>query len=241
MKVGHVIYLKGTSATEEDVLEVIEELGCTVTSVDSIHQAERLIDRKSVDLVILDVAQNDENDIIDFSTSLKNEDVPIIFLAFDSNRAIYQEAKQANLIAFLVSPIDMLTLTSIVETALRQKKKNSPLDLWADNQYLEETLFIKVNQLLQKVNISDITHVQSEGNYCYIFTPEKKFAIKLSMIRLNHMMASRGILQVHKSYLVQLNKIDNIDISANEVIIGHLKIPLGRKYKQELLTHLNLL
>ena len=93
----------------------------------------------------------------------------------------------------------------------------------------------------QKVNISDITHVRSEGNYCMIFTREKKFAIKLSMVRLNQKIASNGFLQVHKSYLVQLNKIDNIDISGNEVIVGQLRIPLGRKYKQELLAHLNLL
>ena len=154
---------------------------------------------------------------------------------------LYEEVKHANLLAYLVSPIDMLSLRSIIETNLNQEKNNGHSTNAKQNSFVDGALFIKVNQLLQRVNIQDINYVRSEGNYCYIFTSEKKYAIKLSMIRLNQILAPKGFLQVHKSYLTQLSKIDNIDISGNEVLIGELRIPLGRKYKQNLLAHLNLL
>ena len=241
MQLGQVLYIKGRAAAAEEVREVLKDLNCSILMVDRINQARQLIGHKTIDLVILNVEQNDKINLLDFVFTVKEANVPIIFLAFDSDREMYEQAKQADLIAFLVSPVDMLTLRSIVENNLSRRISKNDIKQWTTNKFLEETLFIKVNQLLQKVNIIDITHIQSEGNYCLIFTSDKKYAIKMSMIRLYTSLGGKGFIQVHKSYLAQLDRIDNIDISNNEVLIDRLRIPLGRKYKQELLAHLNLL
>lgn len=210
--------------------------------VDSVNQAQRMIGKNTIDLVMLNIEQDNNRALQDFVSILKEADLPIVFLAFDGDRALYERAKRANLIAYLVSPVDMLTIRSIVEYNLKiLKSKIQKVNNWGSSNSLEDTLFIKVNQLLQKVKIGNITHIKSEGNYCMIFTMEKKYAIKISMIRLYHNLSGKGFIQAHKSFLVPLNKIDNIDISSNEVLIGELRIPLGRKYKQELLTSLNLL
>lgn len=241
MQLGQVLYIEGQVAATDEVREVLEDLNCTILMVNRINQAQRLLGQKTIDLVILNVVQNDKVNLLDFVYAVKKVNLPIIFLAFDRDRTMYEQAKEVDLIAYLVSPIDMLTLRSIVENNLSRKRGIEDKKQWTTNKFLEDTLFIKVNQLLQKVNIIDITHVRSEGNYCLIFTPDKKYAIKMSMVRLYGNLEDKGFIQVHKSYLAQLNRIDNIDISSNEVLIDGLRIPLGRKYKQELLTHLNLL
>ncbi len=237
---GQVLYLEGMAASSSDVKLVLEELNYAILSTNNFNEAERLIGRNTIDLIILDIGNKDKQLIVDFVVSIKVEELPLIFLADDNAREIYEEIKQTNILAYLVSPVDMLTLRSIANYALNDKRRNKG-NKWPANKYLDDTLFIKVNQLLQRVNIDDISHVKSEGNYCLIFTHEKKYAIKLSMIRLYNTLSDKGFLQVHKSYLAQLNKIDNIDISGNEVILGDIRIPLGRKYKQDLLTYLNLL
>lgn len=237
---GQVLYLEGMTASSNDVKLVLEELNYSIISTDEVNKAERMIERQNIDLIILDIGNNDFQVIVDFAIALKGRDIPLIILANDNARVIYEEVKQANIMAYLVSPIDMLTLRSIADYALKDSQSRHGTK-WPSNKYLDDTLFIKVNQLLQRVDIHDISHVKSEGNYCLIFTHEKKYAIKLSMIRLYKTLEEKGFLQVHKSYLAKLNKIDNIDISGNEVILGNIRIPLGRKYKQELLTYLNLL
>lgn len=241
MQTGHVLYIEGRASSLNEVKVVLEDLNCTIHVAERLDEAESLMTQKQIELVILNIEENDKVATINFAINQNNKDIPFIFLAYDNNRFIYEAAKQSNCIAYLVSPIDMLTLRSIVEYNLKRVPQRPKYKKWIENKQMEDTLFIKVNQLLQKVNISDITHVQSEGNYCLIYTLEKKYAIKLSMVRLSQHLAGKGFFQVHKSYLAQLNKIDNIDISSNGVIIGHLRIPLGRKYKQELLAHLNLL
>jgi len=237
---GKVLYLEGAVAVADEVKLVLEALNYTVFSADTVSEAERLLRSNTIDLIILDIGHNDYGSIIDFVDTIKTENLPLIFLADDNAKGVYEEVKQANIMAYLVSPIDMLTLRSIADYALRNKQRVNGYKS-TTNRFLDDTLFIKVNQLLQRVNINDISHVKSEGNYCLIFTHEKKYAIKLSMVRLYKILADKGFLQVHKSYLAKLNKIDNIDISGNEVILGNIRIPLGRKYKQELLTYLNLL
>jgi len=241
MQSGHVLYIEGQAAATHDVTTVLEDLNCSINIVNNITQAQRSVKQQTIDLVVLNLEQANHTDLLDFVYELKEANLPVIFLAFDQDRELYERAKRADLLAYLVSPVDMLTLRSIVEYNLRKKltvSKNE--DNWLMDNYVEDVLFIKVNQLLQKVEIKDITHIRSEGNYCMIFTSEKKYAIKISMVRLYNSLSGKGFIQAHKSFLVQLNKIDNIDISSNEVLIGELRIPLGRKYKQELLAYLNL-
>ncbi len=237
---GKVLYLEGTTAISDDVKLVLEELNYSVFLADNVSEAERLLKRNAIDLIILDLGHNDYEVIINFVDAIKSRDLPLIFLAGNNTRRIYEEVKQANIMAYLVSPIDLLTLRSVADYALKNSHR-ADRNKGTSNKYLDDTLFIKVNQLLQRVNINDISHIKSEGNYCLIFTHEKKYAIKLSMVRLYKTLSDKGFLQVHKSYLAKLNKIDNIDISGNEVILGNIRIPLGRKYKQELLAYLNLL
>ncbi len=243
MHIGQVLFLEGGAVSSAEVESVLEDLDCVVHLTSNVRGASKILQRQSIDLVILNVEGEADLAIIDFALSLKKFNLPIIFLALNNNRESYDMAQQANMIAYIVSPFDMLTLRSVVTHSLNlnHNQERNISEKWPNNRFMNDALFIKVNQSLQKVIIENITHVRSEGNYCLIFTTEKKYAIKLSMVRLNQNLAEKGFIQVHKSYLAKLNKIDNIDISGNEVIIGDVRIPLGRKYKQELLAHLNLL
>ena len=118
MKIGNVLYLEGKVAYSNEVQQVLEELSFAIFMANTIGQAELIMNTKSIDLIILNVRQNDGIDSIAYATSLKGEAIPIVFLAYDNNKAVYEKVKQANLVAYLVSPVDMLTLTSIVESTL---------------------------------------------------------------------------------------------------------------------------
>ena len=243
MQKGQIIYLEGGATSSYDIKGELDNLNCLIHITDHIREAINIISRTTVDLIILDSFKIDGNLSLEFIDTLKTSNIPLVFISLDEDVAVFDKLKATNLVAYLVEPFSMLTFQSIISPYLNLESKNIQ-DVTSDGdqrEIFQGALFIKVNQIFQKVSIDNITHVQSEGNYCFIYTHEKKYAIKLSMIRLNQMLASKGFLQVHKSYLAQLSKIDNIDISNNEVLIDHLKIPLGRKYKQNLLAHLNLL
>ncbi|MBK7869684.1 MAG: LytTR family transcriptional regulator [Saprospiraceae bacterium] len=101
--------------------------------------------------------------------------------------------------------------------------------------------FIRTNNLLTRVNVADILWVNADGNYCYIHTLQKKHAVKISMKKLTTKLSCKYFVQIHKSYIVQLQFIEIVDTKENIVRIGETNLPLGRIYKEKLLPFLDII
>ena len=92
----------------------------------------------------------------------------------------------------------------------------------------ERDFFIRSNNKLHRLRLKDILWIHADGNYCYINTAEKKFAVKISLRRLAAKLPPKEFTRIHKSYLVRTECIDGIDIHENTVFLGQQKLPLGR-------------
>lgn len=104
-----------------------------------------------------------------------------------------------------------------------------------------ESFFIRVGNVLQRVNVNDIHWVQSDGNYCSIHTVHKKYMVKMPLFKIKSRLPENSFIQVHKSYIVHIQLIENIDLSSGEIFLKDISLPLGRKFKELLLSRLNLL
>lgn len=103
------------------------------------------------------------------------------------------------------------------------------------------SFFIRGNNQLTKVNVADIQWVSVDGNYCYLYTLQKKYAVKISMKKLAPRLSPQHFIQIHKSYIVQLNAIDLVDMKENFVRIGETNLPMGRIFRDKLLLRLDIL
>lgn len=101
--------------------------------------------------------------------------------------------------------------------------------------------FVRSNNQLKKVNVEEIRWVHADGNYCYINTEVKKFAVKISMRKLMQRFTPRQFVRIHKSYMVNIDSIDRIDINDACVLIGDQSLPIGRVFKEELFERLDIL
>lgn len=101
--------------------------------------------------------------------------------------------------------------------------------------------FVRSNNKLNRLKLEDILWVHAEGNYCFIKTEDKKYAIKISLRKLAQKLSPREFIRIHKSYLVRTTRIDGIDINNNTVCIGRFHLPIGRVYKVELFEKLDIL
>lgn len=103
------------------------------------------------------------------------------------------------------------------------------------------SFYIRGNNQLTKVKIADIQWVSADGNYCYLYTLQKKYAVKISMKKLATRLSPKYFVQIHKSHIVQLNVIDLVDMKENFVRISETNLPMGRMYKDKLLLRLDIL
>lgn len=106
---------------------------------------------------------------------------------------------------------------------------------------VKDSFFIRTNHMLSKVGFSEIQWIHSEGNYCFIHTAARKFALKMSLKKLSEKLQSNQFLRIHKSFIVRIDCIDKIDVSEHAVIVGKHTLPLGKVYKEFLLKRLEVL
>jgi DNA-binding LytR/AlgR family response regulator len=107
-------------------------------------------------------------------------------------------------------------------------------------KYIEKddnTIFLNVDKTLHKVILEDILYIESDRNYITFFTEKKKFSIIDSLKMWKDKLDQDSFLQIHKSYLINLKKIEKI--SGNEVFILNKRLPIGRVYKKDLLNKIS--
>ena len=106
---------------------------------------------------------------------------------------------------------------------------------------MAKSFFVKSGHMLHKVKFSEIQWIHSDGNYCTIHTKDRKYAVKISLTKIKQRLPLGLFAQIHRSYIVQIELISNIDLTTLEVYLEDEALPLGRTYKEDLIKQLNLL
>lgn len=93
-----------------------------------------------------------------------------------------------------------------------------------------EFIFVKNEYKLTKVDIADILYIEGMQNYVAIHTKKEKIISLQNIKKTEEQLPRNQFARVHKSYLVALNKINNIERS--RIYIESYVIPLGDFYKE---------
>lgn len=203
------------------------------TIINNGEEAIRYIRKHRPNLIIMDVNLRGELTGIDIAEQIQEYNIPIIFMTAFDNPKTYQQAKQVLPYAYLPKPFDQRTLHSSIDLALARVHKEG------ESKAEQEVIYVKSNYQLKKVKLIDIQYLNSDGNYCMIQTSSKKYIMKISLTKIKQLLPQERFLQIHKSFIIQTSKIDRVDISNNKVFIAQNKLPLGRKYKKDLLAKLD--
>ncbi len=115
-------------------------------------------------------------------------------------------------------------------------KENSPFGLDTKDNF-----YIRNNNILTRIQLSDIFWIRAEGNYCEISVEERNHAVRTSLKKLAEMLPGHQFVQIHKSYIIRLDKIEKLDTNESVVWVNGNGLPLGRTYKDKLMKRLNII
>lgn len=97
---------------------------------------------------------------------------------------------------------------------------------------MEDRVFIRNQGKLIKIPLDDIWYVEAERNYSVIVTEEKSYTVVSSLKSFLEKIKNQRFLRVHRSYLVNITKLDAI--AENHLEIKSKAIPLSHMYREEL-------
>ncbi len=208
--------------------------------VDNARDAIVAIDKHTPDLVLMDIGINGQVNGIELARSLEKQNIPFIFITQSRDRSTFKDAQSLKPFAYLVKPFDLLTLRSTLEQAVRTI--NGPQkETAAAGENDPESFYIRNNNVLNRIQYSDIYWIKSDGNYCNIHTEKKKFVTKISLVSIMKKLEKLEFMRVHKQYIVPINRIENINLFNNLLYVGEKTIPIGRSYKSNLVKKLDLI
>lgn len=217
-----------------------------VTNCKNAMEAINYLHSNSVDLIFPDINMPDLSGI-DFLKTLEHKP-QVIFTTAYSEFAL--ESYEYGVTDYLLKPIKFDRFLKAVNRAIEtiSKDKEQPANSKEASKsnvekegVLEETneyAFFKQDSSVYKVKYSDILYVEAFGNYLKVFTKDKKIVARKTMTEFEEELSYENIVRVHKSYFVNILKIDKIEL--NQIHIGEKQISIGTIYKSELLKKLNL-
>ena len=82
-----------------------------------------------------------------------------------------------------------------------------------------------------RINSCDILYVERKGAYLHVITETARIMTLLSFKEIESLLPSEQFIRIHKSYLIAINKIDNIE--RNVVKIANMRIPIGKSYLKD--------
>lgn len=192
-------------------------------SCENALKANEFLQHNTVDLMLLDINMPHLSGI-ELLKSLENPPL-VIFTTAHPDYAL--ESYSLDVLDYLVKPIMFDRFQKAVQKAwdyqlLRSSSMASP-----------EFFFIKCDQVFEKVYFNDVLYVEAMQNYCILHTSARKLIAYITLTGLEEKLPKITFLKVHKSFIVNLEKITALD--GNDLFINKAQIPVSRNLKEEVM------
>jgi DNA-binding LytR/AlgR family response regulator len=181
-----------------------------------------------VDLIFLDVEMPGASgfDLMDRLVY-----TPQVILTTSKTEYAY-DAFQYNVTDYLKKPF---TYQRFLEAVQKVEKKKEEDDSTASNDHI----FIKADGKLIRLLNDDILYIESMGDYVKFITAEKKYITHNTIKNLETKVDALRFMKVHRSYIVNLSRID--DIQENMLYIKGTMIPISKAHKSKVLQKINVI
>ena len=193
-------------------------------------KATGLINTLEVDLIFLDVNMPKMNGF-DFLRSSHNLPMVIMTTAYG----------QYALDGFEMAVIDYLVKPFSLERFLKAAQKALELKMLRERKTVPEKkdpghFYVKCNGKIEKVIYEELVYVESMANYVTLYTLQDKLIVYLTIKGILEKLPPEKFLQVHKSYIVNVDSVKTIE--GNMLHLGSTKITIGQSFLDEVMNRL---
>lgn len=138
-----------------------------------------------------------------------------------------------NVIDYLLKPIEFSRFLKAVNKMEQPREvvvASRPAAVSVERVYL---LFI-VGKKRVKVFLDEILYIESMKEYIRVNTKSKSVLTKFKLSQVDGLLRENNFLRIHRSFIVAKDKIEAF--SATEVELGGKLLPIGRSYKEVVLS-----
>lgn len=177
---------------------------------------------KKIDLLFLDIQMPELNGL-EFSKMVP-ANTRIVFTTAFGQYAI--DGYKVNALDYLLKPISYVDFLQAANKALQW------FELLQQPREEKESIFVKSEYKLVQIMLKDILYIEGLKDYIKIYEENqaKPVLCLMSMKAMEEQLPPKRFIRVHRSYIVQKDKIRIID--RGRIVFGKTYIPISDSYKQ---------
>ena len=209
-----------------------------IGSCSSAAEAMEFLSTGNVDAMFVDINMPDI-DGVQFVRSLVNPPF-VVFTTAYSEYAI--EGFKLDAIDYLLKPIafeDFLKASNKLNR-IYSMNNNAQSAVEQGDGVCHDCLFVKSDYRMLRVPISSIKYIESMSEYVRIYVEDspKPIVSLLSMKKFEESLPVGDFMRVHRSYLVNLNKVKEVS-KMRLVYDGGVYVPIGEMYKDAFFEYID--
>tara|TARA_R110001592_G_scaffold41363_2_gene134910 strand:- start:34 stop:807 length:774 start_codon:yes stop_codon:yes gene_type:complete len=239
----------------QSIISMIEKMGyeCVGTAIRATKGLE-LAKTLKPDIALLDINLKGEETGIWLAGELKRElNIPYVFLTSLGDKKTIEQATSTMPYGYLLKPVAQQSVYAAIETALARfsQENRTPAQKEATlsvsksfeekeeekpSMLIKDALFIKDEYQYVKIILSEIDYIKSDGNYIEIHSKGRKKVLKETLKNMEAKLPADIFFQIHRSYLVNVEKIESI--GGNSIKVNNEELPIVKERRDALLAYL---
>ena len=189
------------------------------------------LEKETVELLFLDIQMPELNGL-EFSRIVSN-DTRIIFTTAFGQYAL--DSYKVNALDYLLKPISYPDFLQSAQKALQWyellRKPEVAITETTEKKQEPESIFIKSEYKLIQIELCKILYIEGLKDYVKIYIEDQPRPILslMSMKSMEELLPDSRFVRVHRSFIVQPEKIKVIE--RNRIVFGKEYIPISDSYK----------
>ena len=210
----------------------------SVGSCSSAAEAMEILSTGNVDAMFVDINMPDI-DGVQLVRSLAHPPM-VVFTTAYSEYAI--EGFKLDAVDYLLKPIafeDFLKASNKLNRFFSMNNNSQPVVEQSEG-VCHDCLYVKSDYRMLRVPISSIKYIESMSEYVRIFVDDspKPIVSLLSMKKIEESLPTGDFMRVHRSYLINLNKVKEVS-KMRLVYDGGVYVPIGEMYKDAFFEYID--
>lgn len=185
-------------------------------------QAMKELSEKHIDLLFLDIQMPELNGL-EYS-KMVDPNTRIVFTTAFGQYAL--DGYKVNALDYLLKPISYVDFLQAANKAVQW------FELLQQPREEIQSIFVKSDYKLVQIELSKILYIEGLKDYIKIYEEDspKPILSLMSMKAMEELLPASRFMRVHRSYIVQKDKIRIID--RGRIVFGKNYIPISDSYKQ---------
>lgn len=131
---------------------------------------------------------------------------------------------------YLLKPIAYDRFSRAIQKILDRKRLEIRAEAETEVDAEPDHFFVKTDLKMQRIDFDEVLYVEGLKDYISIYTYSGRVVTLQAMKRMDEFLPTKRFMRVHRSYIVAIDKIQQIE--KNRIVIEGQEIPIGETYKE---------